>query len=87
MSLQQDRLASKQVDASQAIFHVTYQGQPRWTLITSDRPVALGQNASHDVFVDLNSDEDREAEAESLLAVIADEDDEAAETTEMTGNT
>ena len=34
-----------------------------------------------------DGDVDREAEAESLLAAIAKEDDEAAETTEMIGNT
>ena len=56
MTLEGNRLASEQVDAPQAVFHMSEESQPGRAIPTAFRMVILGKNTPHYVSVYLDAE-------------------------------
>jgi hypothetical protein len=51
---QRGRLAPEQIHAPKTVFHVAEESQPGGTIGVLSRPVVMGDNPAHHVFVDLD---------------------------------
>ena len=56
MGVQQNGLTAKEIDAPEAVFRVPKEGQPGGTTIARDWAVVLGQDAPHEVLVDVHAE-------------------------------
>ena len=57
VTVQKDRFAAEQVDAPEAILHVTDEGQPRGAVGSGVAwSVVLREHAAHDIFVDVDAE-------------------------------
>jgi hypothetical protein len=59
VAFEQNRFASKEVDAQQAVLSVPDDGEPRRTITAWYRSIVLKEYASDDIFIDLDSEGSR----------------------------
>jgi len=79
VGLEQDGIAAKQINAPQAVFHVTDESEPRGASIMRWWAVVLGEDTPHDVLVDVDTKGSRDAQGdlwatESGIALLAFDD-------------
>jgi hypothetical protein len=55
VALEHNRFASEQIDAPQAVFHVSDEREPGGSLISGARSEMPSEDAAHDIFVDLDA--------------------------------
>jgi hypothetical protein len=64
------RLAPEQIHAPEAVFHVTQERQPRWTIGVLSRQVVMGKNPSNHIFVDLDVERQGDLLCDSRTAPV-----------------